>query len=62
MNVFCKHNWEILSETTTKSRIELLREVGCQSIKGMDNPADRKFIQVVACKKCGTLKRFVEDI
>ena len=59
---FCKHKWVILSETTTKSRIEVLRECGVSSIRGLLNPVDRKFIQIVQCEKCGKLKRFVEPI
>lgn len=60
--IFCKHDWSLLSETTTKSRVEVLRECGVASLKGLFKPVDRKHIQIVACKKCGKLKRFVEDI
>jgi hypothetical protein len=60
--MFCKHEWELISETTTKSRVEVLKELGATRLKGVWYPVDRKFIQVFHCKKCGKLKRFVEDI
>jgi len=64
--IFCKHDWVILSETTTKSKFEvaisLLQGSGEVDIPGQMCKADRKFIQVFTCKKCGKLQRFVEDI
>ena len=60
--MFCKHKWELISETTTKSRTEVLGESGVTKFKGVFNLVDRKFIQIVFCKKCGKLKRFVEEI
>ena len=68
MSIFCKHDYELISETTTESRIEhTLRvanenKLNCNSIKGAGAGANRKFIQVFTCKNCGDLKRFVEDI
>jgi len=64
--MLCKHEWKLLSETVTKSAIE----VATESISGATDfklpwqlsNADRKHIQVFACDKCGKLKRFVEDI
>jgi hypothetical protein len=72
--MFCKHQWEILSETTTKSGFE----VAVEAISQIDTPktlhkfnikipeqvtcAERKYIQVFKCDKCGKLKRFVERI
>jgi len=68
--MFCKHKWELVSETTTKSKFELATE--CAYREGMNTSkftipwqlcnADRKFIQIVQCTKCGKLKRFVENI
>lgn len=60
--MFCKHEWTLLSETTTESRIELLARCGVEKVKGLSSPADRKLIQMVSCKKCGKLRRFVEKI
>ena len=65
---FCKHEWEVLSETTTKSKFEVtissLKEAGLvgQKIPWQLCNVSRKFIQIVACKKCGKLERFVTDI
>ena len=60
--MFCRHDWKMISETTTKSRVEVLRECGCSSLKGLFEPVNRKHIQVFSCEKCGKLKRFVEKI
>jgi len=58
--MFCKHEWKILSETVTKSELELAVELGATRLKNVR--ADRKCIQIVFCDKCGKLKRFVEQI
>jgi hypothetical protein len=62
--MFCKHDWKILSEVTTKSRLEILAE--CTEKGQIDSfPSTyctRKLIQIVTCSKCGKLKRFVEKI
>ncbi len=65
--MFCKHEWKILSEKTTKSRLELLVEVVGESTKETKvqyqySDLSRKYIQIVICAKCGELKRFVERI
>jgi len=67
--MFCKHKWEILSEITTKSKFEsslnayiAAGAVGSAKLPHQLCDADRKFIQVVSCGKCGKLKRFVNDI
>ena len=63
MSIFCKHKWEILSETTTKSKFEVAIEtVGNESLPPQMSCTKRKFIQVVACSECGKFKRFVENI
>lgn len=61
--MFCKHKWVILSETVTKSRLEVFSDNGVTEISGTGlNPASRKHIQIITCEKCGKLKRFVENI
>ena len=68
MNIFCKHKWEVLSETTTKSKFETALDVyKASTATKVSIPhqmccANRKFIQVVACSKCGKLSRYVENI
>lgn len=60
--MFCKHEWEVLSETITKSQAEHAVEVGLCVKKGSELILERKHIQVFHCKKCGRLERFVEAI
>ena len=58
--MFCKHEWKVISETTTKSELDMLIAAGAIEIENVSSK--RKFIQVISCDKCGKLKRFVEDI
>ena len=67
--MFCKHKWDLLSETTTKSKYQHTLElnssvgiVGKARIPWQLCDAERKVIQVFTCSKCGKLKRFVEKI
>lgn len=65
--MFCKHSWNLISEVTTKSKFECVTETMRNNVTNVRIPhqlccADRKFIQVVQCTKCGKLKRFVENI
>ena len=67
--MFCKHQWEVLSETTIESQFEHAMKVaqsrgayGSIKIPGQMSCAERKHILVVTCKKCGKIKRFVETI
>ena len=63
----CKHDWQMISEVTTKSKYELIGE-STGNVPGLSNWSqlspitDRKFIQTLRCSKCGKLKRFVENI
>lgn len=64
----CVHEWKIISEITTKSRIEVLKDFECIPSEYLRIdfplmfPVDRKFIQILYCEKCGKLKRYLEDI
>lgn len=63
--MFCKHKWKLLSETVTESIFEHAMKQGVgRNIKLPWQLCDaaRKHIQVFTCEKCGTLKRFVENI
>ena len=64
MNLFCKHSWYLLSETTTKSKFEHARQITNNkgNLPWQLCDAGRKHIQVFKCVKCGQLKRFVERI
>ncbi len=61
----CAHKWEVLSETTTESKFEhtakTLSTLGMYEGKIPHQMcyADRKHIQIVVCKECGKLKRYV---
>lgn len=58
----CKHDWVILSEETTKSALEVLKDCGKSINNYCLELTERKVIQVVTCKKCGKLKRYVTCI
>jgi hypothetical protein len=66
--MFCKHNWQVLSEVTTKSMFEHSMEVASSFFKSrVEIPhqmcdATRKIIQIVSCEKCGKIKRYVTEI
>lgn len=61
----CKHNWKILSEVKTESRLEQLRKADCNEINLRGSMlaefTTKKLIQIVVCDNCGKLKRFVTD-
>jgi lysyl-tRNA synthetase class I len=60
--MFCKHDWKILSEVTTKSAIEHAQNIGAVVQKANGYALERKYIQIIVCKKCGKARRFVEEI
>ena len=66
IKLFCKHEWKIVSEITTKSRFEVattqLNNTKPKTIPWQLCDARRKHIQIVTCDKCGKLRRFVETI
>ena len=63
MSFFCKHDWKVKSETTTKSKFQSAMDAcPARHIPWQMACAERKFIQIVTCTKCGKLKRFVESI
>lgn len=70
MALFCKHNWIIKQSITTPSKMEHWIKV-TGSKEGHPIPrnnfqynesTDRKQITIIACDKCGKLKRYVEVI
>jgi hypothetical protein len=60
--MFCKHDWKVLSEITTKSKIEHALAIGANVTRGNGFALERKHILVIKCTKCGKLKRYVEEI
>lgn len=63
-SIFCRHEWELLSETVTKSDLESIVLVcrGAFEINSKADAGNRKHIAICTCKKCGKLKRFVERL
>lgn len=67
MNLFCKHEWKILSEKTTESKMEHFAKITNKYqppsfMEQYNDMTTRKHICIVTCTKCGKLKRFVEEI
>lgn len=61
--MFCKHHWQVLSETTTKSGLEKMKALGRVPKDSVEICwVEQKFIQIIACKKCGKLKRYVTTV
>ena len=61
--MFCKHDWKLLSSTTTESQLEHADKLGLRITRGGTTlMLRRKYIQIVKCDKCGKVKKFVEDI
>lgn len=61
--MFCKHDWEILSEHTTESQIEHANNMGIMITEGGSTLMfERKFIQIIKCDKCGKIKRYVTEV
>lgn len=64
---FCKHQWQIIADTVTKRRFEIVNSAmtGTKKLKvshDADSMLRRKHIQLLHCTKCGKLKRYVENI
>lgn len=68
--MFCNHEWKVLSSTVTESKFEIAMKTIRESSPNNTNTtiphqmccADRVFVEIVTCDKCGKLKRFVENI
>ena len=62
----CKHEWVILSEVSTESKLEQLKKVGgeitASGYFAAKDLTDKKLIQTLTCKRCGKLQQFVIPI
>ena len=57
MALFCKHEWEVLSDVMIPSAFEQVGKAGVKSIKNTAPGFFRKVHHVVlACKKCGEIR------
>ena len=61
MSLFCKHEWEKVSETMMPSAFDIATESKYTVKNAWPNHLRRKFILVLACKKCGALNKTVEE-
>ncbi len=64
---FCKHDWQVLSKTLTPSRAEDARKdnitvTGRSTIAVVDMMYSKNHIEILTCKKCGKLTRYVTEI
>jgi len=62
--MFCEHDWKLISETITESKLERLKKI-IGITPGETIPyyfLDQKVIQNLTCTKCGKLKHFVEVV
>jgi len=62
MSLFCKHDYNVISEITTKSPIEVAKENGMSITKGNGYLFDRKHIVILKCAKCNKIQRYVEEL
>lgn len=60
--MFCKHEWKVLSEVTTKSKFSELAGVTRMKSVDIEELTARKHILTVTCEKCGDIKQFVNEI
>ena len=56
-SLFCKHEWEVLTEKTIDPLIVTLANTGLKSARGgVWEMYQTTYIAVIVCKKCGKLK------
>ena len=62
--IFCKHDWELISKETTKSNIQAILESNpnISNFKYLYTDLQRYLIQIVVCKKCGKIKKFKDQL
>ena len=60
MSLFCKHEWEKVSETTLPCALDNLKALGMESETYYTSQLRKKYILVLGCKKCGKLDKTVE--
>jgi len=62
--LFCKHDWEVKVNEVRDSAFEQLQRLIMKSGESTVQPwvFEHKTLVVLACKKCGKLKKYVEEI
>ena len=59
IKLFCRHEWDIVSEGFFKSNVERLSEKGLTRFQYLQTDLQGTHIAIVKCDKCGTVKKFV---
>jgi len=62
-NLFCKHEWKVISEMTEKSFLDKFCESDKYNIYiGIPCGIELcgRIIQIITCLRCGKIKKFVE--
>jgi len=62
VSLFCKHDWEILSEKLYESELERKKRILGSNFSYFFGEARQRLVQIVACKKCGKIKRYAEMV
>jgi hypothetical protein len=60
--VFCKHEWNKITETTTESKAEQLNKMGVYGFPIWSEWLVKKYICILQCKKCGKLSKTIKKI
>lgn len=70
MKLFCNHKWEVVLEKVTESKFEVaVRAIKSGRVTAANvtipaqmSCAERKVIIIVACSKCGLIKKMMEKV
>ena len=62
--IFCKHDWELISKETTKSNVQSILESNSNEkiFSYLYSDLRRYLIQIVVCKKCGKIIKFKDRL
>lgn len=55
--MFCKHNYNIISQFETKSHVEQLHEYGLRP--NTHTSFDKKSVTILKCEKCNKIKKII---
>ena len=62
--MFCRHKWRLVDKTVLPSLIEVAAKSGASKMQTSASMAkdmlQRTVISILACEKCGKVKKFVE--
>lgn len=55
--MFCKHNYNVISQIETKSQAEQLHEMGLRP--NTHTYFNKKYVTILKCDKCNKIKKIV---